>query len=286
MVMHMNRYLQRTITMASLLIAGQIASGQTPGVNSRVQPRLLTDVGITQRVGVRIPGDLVFNDEEGHAVTLNAYFGKRPVLLSLVYYECPMLCTEVLNGIVRTIAPLSFNLGEDFDVLSVSINPKETPELAAQKKSLYLERYGRAGAEKGWHFLTGSEPSIKALADSVGFKFAYDSVNEQYSHGSAIMVLTPDGQVAQYYFGLEYPTKDVRLSLVEASKNKLGTVYDQVLLYCFHYDPEQGKYGFVIMRVIRLAGAATLLAMGSFMLVMFRRDRRGKDRSSSPSESV
>lgn len=275
-----------SIVLFLALAAGQTVFGQTPGVDSNVQPRVLNDVGITQRVGVQIPRDLAFKDEEGRTVTLDTYLGKRPIILSLVYYECPMLCTEVLNGIVRTIAPLSFDLGKDFDIVTVSINPQETPELAAQKKALYLERYGRAGGEQGWHFLTGTESSIKTLADSVGFKFAYDSVNEQYSHGSTIIVLTSDGQVAQYYFGLEYPTKEVRLSLVEASKNKLGTVYDQVLLYCFHYDPEQGKYGLVIMKVIRLAGAVTLVAMGSFMFVMFRRDRRTKDRSLPPSESV
>lgn len=276
----------RIIVVLFLALVGQTVNGQAPVVDSKFQPLPLKDVGITQRVGVRIPGDLAFTDEEGRAVSLGAYFGKRPVILSLVYYECPMLCTEVLNGIVRTIAPLSFNLGKDFDVVNVSINPKETPVLAAQKKALYLERYGRAGSEPGWHFLTGTESSIKALADSVGFKYTYDTINEQYSHGSAIIILTPDGQVAQYYFGLEYPTKDVRLSLVEASQNKLGTVYDQVLLYCFHYDPEQGKYGLVIMKVIRVAGVATLLVMGSFMFVMFRRDRRAKDRSLPPSESV
>ncbi|MBM3263121.1 MAG: SCO family protein [candidate division Zixibacteria bacterium] len=262
------------------------SSAESPGLDASAQPRVLTEVGITQRVGTYMPGHLSFKDDQGSTVTLEKYFNERPVLLAMVYYECPMLCTEVLNGLVRSIAPLSFKVGQEFDVVAVSINPKETPELAAQKKAVYVERYGKPQSVPGWHFLTGEEASIRALADSIGFRYTYDPATGQFAHGSAILVATPEGRIAQYYFGIEYSSADLRLSIVEASQNRLGSIYDQVLLYCFHYDPEQGKYGIVIMNVIRMAGVATVLAMGSFMLVMFRRDRRAKSGVQPPSDRI
>ncbi|MDP7238943.1 MAG: SCO family protein [Candidatus Latescibacteria bacterium] len=251
--------------------------GVGPGIEATAQPAILKNVGIEQKIGTRLPLDLKFTDESGALVELSQYFGNKPIILSLVYYDCPMLCTEVLNGINRTTAPLKLSIGEDFEMISISFDPNETHELASQKKKIYVRRNNRPGAAEGWHFLTGNASSIEAITDAVGFNYVYDETEQQFVHGSAIMVVTPKGIVSHYFFGIEYPTDDLRLALVEASENKLGTVYDQVLLYCFHYDPTRGKYGVVIMNVIRLAGVGTLLVMGSFMFVMFRRDRRAKN---------
>ena len=248
--------------------------GVGPGIQATAQPPILKDVGIEQKIGSQLPLDLKFTDESGALVELSQYFGNKPIILSLVYYDCPMLCTEVLNGLNRTIAPLKFSIGEDFEVISISFDPNETHELASQKKKIYVKRNNRPGAAAGWHFLTGDAPSIESITDAVGFNYVYDETDQQFVHGSAIMVVTPEGVISHYFFGIEYPTEDLRLALIESSENKLGTVFDQVLLYCFHYDPARGKYGVVIMNVVRVAGAGTILAMGSFMFVMFRRDRR------------
>ncbi len=236
--------------------------GVGPGIEATAQPAILKNVGIEQKIGTRLPLDLKFTDESGALVELSQYFGNKPIILSLVYYDCPMLCTEVLNGINRTTAPLKLSIGEDFEMISISFDPNETHELASQKKKIYVRRNNRPGAAEGWHFLTGNASSIEAITDAVGFNYVYDETEQQFVHGSAIMVVTPKGIVSHYFFGIEYPTDDLRLALVEASENKLGTVYDQVLLYCFHYDPTRGKYGVVIMNVIRLAGVGTLLVMG------------------------
>jgi protein SCO1/2 len=233
-------------------------------------------VGIEQKIGASLPLDLKFHDESGEPVELGSYFKDKPVILTLVYYDCPMLCTEVLNGLNRGLAPLSYSIGEEFDVVTVSFDPRETPALATQKKAVYTQRYGRPGTTEGWHFLTGDEEAIDALTETVGFNYVYDETEGQFVHGSAIMVVSPKGTVSHYFFGIEYPSEDVRLALVESSEDKLGTVFDQVMLYCFNYDPEQGKYGVAIMNTMRVAGLVTLLAMGSFMIVMFKRDRRRK----------
>ena len=254
--------------------------GVGPGLEANATPAILKNVGIDQKIGTQLPPDLKFIDASGASVELSQYFGNKPIILSLVYYDCPMLCTEVLNGLNRSIAPLEFSIGEDFEVISVSFDPKETYDLAAQKKKVYVKRNNRPGAEKGWHFLTGDQSSIDAITDAVGFNYVYDESVQQFVHGSAIMVVTPEGVISHYFFGIEYPSEDVRLALVESSENKLGTVYDQVLLYCFHYDPESGKYGVVIMNVIRIAGAGTILAMGAFMFIMFRRDRSDSNKGS------
>lgn len=254
--------------------------GVGPGLEANATPAILKNVGIEQKIGTQLPPDLKFIDASGASVELSQYFGNKPIILSLVYYDCPMLCTEVLNGLNRSIAPLEFRIGEDFEVISVSFDPDETYDLAAQKKKVYVKRNNRPGAEKGWHFLTGDQSSIDAITDAVGFNYVYDESVQQFVHGSAIMVVTPEGVISHYFFGIEYPSEDVRLALVESSENKLGTVYDQVLLYCFHYDPESGKYGVVIMNVIRIAGAGTILAMGAFMFIMFRRDRSDSNKGS------
>ena len=194
------------------------------------------------------------------------------MILNLVYYNCPMLCGEVLSGLTSTLRVLKFDLGREFEVITVSFDPRETPQIAAEKKKQYLERYGRKGAEQGWHFLTGQQDAIAALTKSAGFQYEYDAKTNQFAHTTAIMVLTPKGKIAQYYYGVEYAPKDLRLGLIEASQNKIGNLVDQVLLYCYHYDPATGKYGAVIMRVVRLAGLATILSLGAFIAIMFRRD--------------
>jgi len=244
------------------------------GLNATNRPAVLDEVGIDQKLNEPVPLDLEFRDETGKTVQLRDYFGEKPVVLSLVYYECPMLCTMVLNGLLRSFRALTFDVGKDFTVVTVSFDPRETPALAAAKKKTYIEGYGRPVAADGWHFLTGDEASIKRLTQAVGFRYVYDEETKQFAHASGIMVLTPQGKLARYFYGIEYAPKDLRLGLVEASAGKVGSPVDQVLLYCYHYDPQTGKYGVVIMNVLRLAGGATVLILGAFMFVMFRRDRR------------
>lgn len=238
------------------------------------KPAILSKVGIDQRIGNTIPLNLTFRDETGRQVRLAEYFGQRPVVMALAYYECPMLCTQVLNGMVHALRPLDFQPGRDYDVVVVSINPRETPALAAQKKATYVEDFGRPETAGGWHFLTGEESSIQALAGAIGFRYAYDENIQQYAHGAAIYVLTPQGRLAQYFYGIEFPSRDVRLAMVESSHGKLGSVVDQVLLLCYHYDPSTGKYGAAIMDAVRIGGVLTLLALGGFLFVSLRRDRR------------
>ena len=247
--------------------------GMTQGVMSppaNVRPPGLKNVGIEQHLNEQIPPSLAFRDETGKAVQLSDYFGKKPMILNLVYYQCPMLCGEVLSGLESALRVLKFDVGKEFDVLTVSFDPKETPEMAAAKKADYLRRYGRPGAAQGWHFLTGPQASIDALTKAAGFQYQYDSRNGQFAHATAIMVLTPQGKIAQYYYGVEFAPKDLRLGLIQASENKIGTVVDQVLLYCYHYDPETGKYGAIISRVLQMAAGATVLILGTFLVVMFR----------------
>jgi protein SCO1/2 len=230
----------------------------------------LKNVAIEQNLNEQIPAALTFRDETGKTVTLGDYFGKKPMILNLVYYQCPMLCGEVLTGLESALRVLKFDVGKEFDVLTVSFDPKETPQMAAAKKAEYLKRYGRPGASEGWHFLTGPAASIDALTKAAGFQYQYDPKSGQFAHATAIMVLTPEGKIAQYYYGVEYAPKDLRLGLIQASENKIGTVVDQVLLYCYHYDPDTGKYGAIISRVLQLAAGATVLILGTFLIVMFR----------------
>lgn len=235
----------------------------------------LVDVGIEQKLDETIPLDLEFNDELGRPVKLSQFFGEKPVVLSLVYYECPMLCTQVLNGLLRSLKVLSLDVGEDFEVITLSIDPAETHQLAKAKRREYTIRYDRDGAEDGWHFLTGAEDQIAALADAVGFRYEYDAETDLYIHASGIMVLTPQGKLARYFYGIEYSPKDMRLGLVEASHNKIGSPVDQILLLCYQYDPATGKYGFVIMNSLRVGGLLTIAVLATFVTVMLRRERRG-----------
>lgn len=239
--------------------------GQVPGQ--------LQDIKIEQKLDTQVPLDLTFRDEQGKAVKLGDYFGKKPVVLALVYYTCPMLCNQILNGAAGSLKTISFDAGNEFEVVAVSFDPKDTPETASAKKRAYLERYNREGAEKGWHFLSGDEAQIKVLADAVGFRYRWDEATGQYVHASAIMVVTPQGKLSRYFYGIEYSPRDLKLGLVEASEGKIGSPVDQLYLFCFHYDPATGKYGVVIMNIIRGLGLATFI--GVALLIFFvRRHRR------------
>lgn len=239
---------------------------------ANVRPPGLNDVGIEQKLNSQIPPELSFRDETGRQVRLADYFGGRPMILNLVYYNCPMLCGEVLSGLTGALKAMEFQVGKQFDVLTVSFDPRETPAMASEKKAEFLKRYGRPEAASGWHFLTGSQESISALTKAAGFQYHYDSSTGQFAHGTAIMVLTPEGRIAQYYYGVEFSPKDLRLALVQASQEKIGSLVDQILLYCYHYDPATGKYGMQIMRVLRLGGVATMLGLVILIVVMVRRD--------------
>ncbi|MBI5508302.1 MAG: SCO family protein [Deltaproteobacteria bacterium] len=264
----------RSLPLSVLLVVA--AAGARPAVaqSADTPPPGLEGVDIIQRLGSQVPLELPFKDEAGREVRLQDYVRDKPVILTLVYYECPMLCTLVLNGALRSLRALSFDVGREFEVLTVSFDPEETPALARAKKDKYLHEYGRAGAESGWHFLTGPEPSIRALTDSVGFRYRYDPAIDQYAHATAIMVLSPSGKVSHYFYGVEYPVRDLRLALVEAADEKIGDVVDKVLLYCFHYDPQAGRYGLVVMTVIRVLGTATAVLLALYVLLMIARDRR------------
>jgi protein SCO1 len=251
-----------------------VASAQQMGIPAASLPMMVQGVGIDQNLNAQIPLELKFKDETGQAVRLGQYFRGKPVVLALVYYECPGLCDLILNGLTHTMEQISLNVGADYDVVTVSFNPKETWQLAQAKKANYIEKYQRSGAKEGWHFLTGDEPSIKSLADTVGFHYKYDPISKQFAHASGIFVLTPEGKISRYFYGIEYKPRDFRLGLVEASTNKIGSTADQVLLFCYHYDPTTGKYGMAITQVTRALGTATVLLLGGFVFIMLRRDRR------------
>ncbi len=232
------------------------------------KPGALRDVGFDQRLGQQLPLDATFRDESGKTVRLGDYFGRRPVVLALAYYECPMLCTLTLNGLTTAMLAMPFTPSRDFEVVTVSFEPRETPELAAAKKRTYLRRYNREGGPEGWHFLTGDKPSIDALTKAVGFRYAWDARSQQYAHASGIMVATPEGKLSHYLYGVEYAPKDLRLALVDAGAGKVGSPVDQLLLYCYHYDPTTGRYGAAVMGLVRLAGALTVAVLVGFIAVM------------------
>jgi protein SCO1/2 len=229
--------------------------------------------GLEQKLGAQVPLDAVFRDEAGAAVRIGDLIGDRPAILSIVYYRCPMLCTLVLNGLVRAMRPLSLSAGGDFDVLTISIDPQETPELAAAKKKEYLAQYGRDGAEAGWRFLTGDKETIDRVTGAVGFSYSYDEATGEYAHASGIMVLTPEGRVHRYLYGIEYAPRDLRLGLVDAGSGSIGSPVDQVLLLCYRYDPVSGTYGFAIMTAVRVAGILVLAALALYVTLMIRRER-------------
>ena len=240
-------------------------------------PEALKTIGIEQKLGAQMPLDTELKDEDGRAVKLGSYFSTgRPVIIAFVYYECPMLCNQVLNGLTGSLKGISFDAGKDFDVVAISFDARENDktDLAKNKKASYIERYGRQGAEKGWHFLTGTQESIDAVTSAAGFKYKWDEKSNQFAHAAGIMIATPDGRLSRYFYGIDYSPKDIKFGVMESGENKVGNAAEQLLLYCYHYDPSTGKYGLSVLRVMRLGGIVTLLGMGVMGFVFWRRNRK------------
>lgn len=246
-----------------------------PVQNIGVRPALLKDVGLDQKLNAQIPLTLTFTDENGNAVQLSQYFGSKPVILTLVYYKCPMLCTRILDDLDESLKQVPMNMGQDYNVVTVSIDPTDTSMMADSKHQLYTGMYGRQSGINGWHFLTGKEPQIEALAAAVGFRYKYDPVSKQFAHASGIMIATPQGKLSRYFYGITYRPIDLRLALDQASSGRIGSPVDAILLFCCEYNPATGKYGVIISHVIQLAGGVTLLLLGGLIFVLFRREHYG-----------
>ena len=267
------RIIIRALAIALLLspfVLGLRATAQPAGV----RPPVLKDVGIDQLLNNQVPLDLEFRDESGRTVKLAEYFKDKPVVLSLVYYNCPRLCTQVLTGLLGALKGLPMTPGKEFVNLTVSFDPREQPELASAKKAEYLKRYNRPGAETGWHFLTGDEPSIQALTKAVGFRYLWDPVTKQYAHASGIMILTPQGKVSRYFYGIEYAPRDLRFGVIDASAGKVGSLADQIILYCYMYDPSRGEYSLVLMRLLRVFAGMTLATLLALFLYLRRKEKQ------------
>lgn len=247
-----------------------------PGPASSAMPAPLQQVRFDQKLDAQLPLDAAFRDEDGRTVKLGDYFGTRPVVVAFVYYECPMLCNQILNGLVSGVGVLDETVGAEFDVVAISFDARETPVQAAAKKAAYLDRYGRPGTERGWHFLTGDEASIRRVTDTAGFQFAWDAATQQFAHASGVIVTTPEGRLSRYLFGIEYPPRDLKFALMESSAGRIGSVVDQVLLYCYHYEPSTGSYSLVAMNVVRMGGAVTMMALLGFVAISLRRDGRAQ----------
>ena len=283
MTLHRLSLLAATLACASAAMAqpGQLLGPPAQSLSmqdSNLKPALpgaLQGVGIDQRLDQQIPLDLKFKDEAGREVPLSSFFeAGKPVILALVYYRCPMLCTQILSGLAGSLKAVTLDPGKEFEIVAISFDPKDTPETAASKKQLYVKRYGRPNTANGWHLLTGDAQNIKALTEAVGYHYKYDAATDQFAHASGIMVATPDGRLSRYFYGVEYSPQDVRLGLVEASKGKIGSAVDQILLFCYHYDPATGKYGATVMSIVRFAGASFTLICGAFLVIVLRRDIR------------
>jgi protein SCO1/2 len=279
--MRRSRAITAVATLTAVVCAATVSAqvGRTapePGDAAAAKPGILSRVDIQQKLNAQVPLDLPFVDENGRDVRLGDYFGRRPVILALVYYECPMLCTQVLNGLVTALGVMNFEPGKEFEVVAVSFNPKEGPGLASQKKAAYMERYGRPHTAPAWHFLTGTEDSIRRLTEAVGFKYDYDERTKQYAHGAGIELLTPAGRISKYYFGIEYSARDIRFGIIEASDERIGSLFDQALMLCYHYDPTTGKYGAAVLRMVRVGAIATVLVFLSFLAVAVRRERSAR----------
>jgi protein SCO1/2 len=262
-------------------VGGAAAPGEPPGgisdggatIPAGQRPEALRDVGFDQRIGEQIPLDLHFRDESGQDRRLGEFFGKRPVVLSLAYFDCPMLCSVVLDGLASSLRTLSFDAGKEFEVLTVSFDPHDTPERAREKRATHLARYHRPSAADGWHFLTGDPSAIDALTRAVGFRYVWDATHQQFAHAAGVVVVTPEGTIARYLYGIEFSARDLRLALIEAAQSRIGSPIDQVLLFCFHYDPVTGRYGRAALDAVRFGGVVTLLAIGGFVATMLWRDR-------------
>ena len=248
-----------------------------PSVDTTVGlPDALKKIGIEQKLGEMLPPDAILKDESGASVRLGDYFGKRPVIIAFVYYECPMLCNQVLNGLTGSLKGMSLEAGKDFDVVAISFDARENekPDLAKNKKASYMERYGKPGTESGWHFLTGTQEELDKVTNAAGFSYKWDERSNQFAHAGGIMVTTPEGKLSRYMYGIDYSPKDLKFGIMESSTNKIGSTTEQLLLYCYHYDPSTGKYGLAILRVMRLGGIATILAMGLMGFVFWRRNKK------------
>lgn len=280
------------VALASALLIGVVpsAGAQVSSYGEKQQgenhgdekPAILDKIGITQRLNQQLPLDTQFTDDTGKSVRLGDYFGKNPAIVTMVYYNCPILCSEELDGLTGTLEMVKLVPGKDFSVIVISVDPSETPELAAKKKAFYLKRYGHPETAAGWHFLTGQKPAIDAVSNAIGFGYVRvpgpDGTLSQYAHASSIQVVTPQGKVAQYYLGVEYSPKDVLLGLIEASGNKIGSPVANILTYCYHYDPQTNKHSIVVARVVQLGGMLTMASLGGFMFLMFRKDLKlGRD---------
>lgn len=261
--------LSRKVWLLVLALSATAARAAGP-----LAPPSLKSIGIEQRLNIAVPLDTVFRDESGNAVPLRTYFGDKPVLLAPVYYTCPMLCSQILHGVVASLRPLSLKPGRDFNVVAISFNPAESPEDAKKARDEYSHAYSSRGDKNGWHFLVGSQASINAVMQALGFHYRWDPVNKMFVHASGIMVLTPEGRIARYLYGVEFEPKDVKLSLIESSRNRIGSPVDQVLLYCYHYDPKTGKYGAVVMNLLHLAGGLMLVVLAGGLFWLWRRDLR------------
>ena len=256
-----------------------LALAAAPGVattteNASAMPEELREVGFDQKLGAQLPLDTVFSGRDGVRRPLGEFFGERPVVLALVYYDCPMLCDMVMNGVVASLRAIEFTVGGEFDVVAVSFDPTETPELAREKGARYIESYGRSEDGGGWSFLTGEPESIRRLTDSVGFRYVYDEETGEFAHAAGIVVATPEGSVSRYFYGIDFPPRDLRLGLVDAAAGTIGSALDQVLLFCFHYDPMTGQYNFAALTAVRVGGVLTVAALAAFIVTMLRRERR------------
>ena len=261
------------ILIPSVYVFGQAMTKGIMSPPANVRPPYLENVGIEQHLDAQVPAGLAFVDDTGRAVKLGDYFGKKPVILNLVYYNCTMLCGEALAGLTGALKVVKFDIGNQFEIVTVSFNPNETPAIAAAKKKDYLARYGRPSAAAGWHFLTGPPDSINALTKAVGFQYQYDPKINQYAHATAIMILTPEGRISRYFYGVDFPPKDLRMGLVEATQGKIGNLTDAVLLYCYHYNPATGKYGAIVSNILKLGAALTVLLLGGMLLILFRLEK-------------
>jgi protein SCO1 len=280
----------RSAIVLGLLISGAATSDRAQSVggvlpstgattNSGEVPLILRGVGIDQHLGQQIPLDATFKDENGKTVALRSYFGTKPVVLILAYYRCPMLCSLVLRGAATAFKQLGFRIGNQFNVLTVSIDPRETPALAAKTKRTYIEQYGDPNGAAGWHFLTGQQAEIDELTQAVGFRYNYDPKTGQYYHAAGLVVITPAGKIAQYFYGIRFPDRDLRLALVQSSKEKIGSVTDHILLFCCTYDPGTGRYHALVTRILQVAGGFTILVIGGGLLLLYRWDSKRKRRS-------
>jgi protein SCO1/2 len=278
--------IRRVLGVAAIgcMLAGSLASAQVSSYGDKTEgenrgdelPKVLKGVQVSQHLNQQLPMDAQFVDETGKTVRLGDYFGQKPAILTMVYYNCPMLCSEELDGLTGALEMVKLDPGKDFNVIVISIDPSEGPALAAKKKAFYLKRYGRPETASGWHFLTGQKPAIDAVSAATGYGYVRvpgpDGTLSQFAHASSIEVVTTDGKLAQYYLGVEYSPKDVLLGLIEASGNKIGSPVANILTYCYHYDPETNKHSLIVARVVQLGGMVTMASLGGFMFLMFRKD--------------